>query len=267
MSLRLLLGSAVTLGLVACGGTANQTSITGNDPDSLKSSQAGVATLVFLDIEGGLRPDNITNASSTSGACPQVTGPTIDPTTHVSTSTFTYGGNGTTCAAANGNSLTGTVTMTFNPTLLPPAYSLTYNLTSTNSAQPTRYWTYIGTRSIALNAAGTGAHVTVDPGFIVAYTDSANTKNNQSYTYDASLDYSWGNGSVTLSGAYSFTQGSMAVLVSMPSGLTWSSGCCYPTGTLNLSSSVSSAEINAVFGPTCGNLTLNGGQLSLATCN
>lgn len=279
MSLRLWLGSTVILGLVACGGTTNQTTVNGTSPDALKSSPAGVASLVFLDLES-VRPDALPTYAPLPGGeslglvqgsapiaagCSSLSTATAGNTV---TTTITFG---PTCTAANGNTLTGTVIVTFSLTdpLTGQNHSIAYNLTSKDSTG-TKTWTYQGTRLVSINQTAKTAHVTVPTGttFTAAFTDSTTPQNNKTYTYTPNLYFAWGGTQATLWGSYSFTQGTTTISATMPqtSPLTWTTGCCYPiSGTISLTTG--SAQANAVFGPNCGDLALNGGKITLATCN
>lgn len=278
MSLRLWLGSTLILGLVACGGSTNETTVNGTSPEALKSSPAGVASLVFLDLES-VRPDSLPTYAPLPGgqSLGLVKGATIAggcSTTqtvtsgNTATTTITFG---PTCTAANGNTLTGTVVVTYDITapLTAQSHSVAYNLASTDTTQ-TKTWTYVGTRLVSIDQTAHTAHVSVPAGttFTVTYTDTVNPQNSKIYTYTPDLNFSWGIGQATLWGSYTFTQGTTTITATMPQNtpLTWTLGCCYPiSGTINLSTG--SAQADAVFGPNCGELKLNGGQITLATCN
>jgi hypothetical protein len=263
---------------VACGGTKNETTINGNNAESLESSPAGVASLVFLDLES-VRADalpayaplpggdalGLVQGASVGGGCS--TSNTVTSGTTVTT-TITFG---PTCTAANGNSLAGTVTVVYNLSnpLTAQDHSVTYDLTAKDATQ-TKVWTYKGTRLVSINQTARTAHISVPTGttFTVSFTDTANTLNNKTYAYAPNLYFSWGGAQVTLWGGYSFTQGNSTITATMSANtpLIWAAGCCYPiSGTISLATG--SAQADAVFGPACGDLKLNGGKITLATCN
>lgn len=285
MILKHSLGSALVLALVACGGTKNEVTVSGNDQASLNASPAGVATMTFVDLEGGFRIDQLPNVVQVPGGdALMVETPQAMNSACTTTSTTTVGTTVTTtvtfnnCKAANGNVMTGTLVMAENTNTATTsrAVTTTYDLTTKDSTL-TKTWTYKGSKVFTLNRVAKTASVTVPTGgtgVLVTYTDTANTANNKSYTYAPYLTADWATvGQFKLWGTYSFTQtGGTAITASIlqANPLVWNFGgisaCCYPiSGTLSLSTGAQTAD--AVFGPTCGALKLNGGAIAMPACS
>lgn len=285
MILKHSLGSALVLALLACGGTKNEVTVTGNDQASLNASPAGVATMTFVDLEGGFRIDQLPNvvqapggdalmiepAQAMNSACTS-TATNISGTTTTTTVTFAN------CKAANGNVMTGTLVMAENTSTATTsrAVTTTYDLTTKDSTL-TKTWTYKGSKVFTLNRVAKTATVTVPTGgtgVAVTYTDTTNTANNKSYTYLPNLTADWATvGQFKLWGGYSFTQTggtTITATILQANPLVWPYGgiaaCCYPiSGTLTLGMGSMTAE--AVFGTTCGALKLNGGAIAMPACN
>lgn len=281
MSMKLLMGSALLMALVGCSGTKNEVTVTGNDQQSLTTSPAGVATMTFVDLEGGFRVDQLPIAAPNGDALMLVQ-PDAPAAACTSTVTSTSGSTVTTtvtfsaCKAANGNTTNGTMTLVYT---LPTSGTVrsvttTYNLTNADSTGK-KTWSYTGTKVFTHDPTNKTASITVPnggTGVTVSYRDADNSANNKTYTYIPNLSANWATvGQFKLWGSYSFSQGTASTItatIPQASPLIWTygvGGCCYPTsGTLTLTTGGMTAE--AVFGPTCGGLKLNGGAIAMPAC-
>jgi len=289
MKLVLGCGLLVTLGLVSCGGTSGSTTVSGNDPASIKAAPAGVSTLTFMDLEL-VRPDNLAGSSAlptgvrasllpgtvplaTPGA-PEALVQPLALTTSPATLTFTN------CKAANGGVINGTIVVTWPPaqngvTTFTEAFHLTVTPT-TNVATPAQTWVYQGQQVVAVNSSLQTATLTMPaPGAANAITATF-TDNTVSpaavKVYQVSTDGLTVNWSVpgvtTLAGDYKVAQGSVeAVTVTLGPPLTWTAACGYPTsGTLTLglvSATLGNDSTTVVFGPACSQMTIAGVNFTL----
>lgn len=264
MSVRLYPATILMLGLVACGSSSTpEVTVQNTDPASLKVSPAGVATIVFTDLET-IRPDNLSSGTSGSGCT------TVTP---LSASSFRYTFNQ--CLSANGGTLTGTVTVTASgtTTLVDTAV---YDLTVTDA---TGTWHYSGTKVTTINTAAKTGSVAVPAGqpFTVTYTNATDANKNKAWSYTPELQADWSNASaMKLWGTYTFQQtqpagGTLTATIPQATPLTWTSGCTYPSaGVLTLSLPPASAEIRfntSITDPSvqtgCGVITINGYRLVL----
>jgi len=269
MTMRWVVLSALAVGLVGCGGAKTSATVTGTDESSIQSSPAGAATVAFVDIET-VRPDDasldpapaaqVTDAS----ALPAVVGcRTVQVNTTSTTRTVTITFNQ--CPASNGWLLNGTLTFSA-PITKPGHYTVVHQVHSLD-ATGTKGWNYTGTKLVTIDLVGRTASISLPAGttLTAAYHDSQNTSKNRTYQYVPDLSASWTlAGQFSLSGSYTFAQdGGTTLAATITSPLVWTSGCCSPTqGTLTLSAGNSLA--NAVFGPNCGDLKINGTKLPLS---
>jgi hypothetical protein len=262
------------LALVACGGTKGEVTTT-SDPNTMRSAPAGTATLAFLDLEATIRPDALPTAialppmgeaigmavaTAPLPAC--VTGVVAGAKT-----TFTFNN----CKAASTGTLTGTVAVTMAVAGTATVYTETFDLKS--AMDTTRSWHYTGTQVITIN--GATATVTLPAAVPVvpiqaAYTDTGNTANNKTYLFTPNLTTTWTATRYTLGGSYSFARAgadTITVTLAPADPLVWSTGCDYPaSGTLNLALTdpvAGTASTTAKFGPTCGQMSIGGGALTL----
>ncbi|GLH72064.1 hypothetical protein GETHLI_05660 [Geothrix limicola] len=252
------------LGIVACSSTSSpEVTVQNTDPASLKVSPAGVATIVFTDLET-IRPDNLSAGVSGSGCI------TVTP---VNLTTFRYTFNG--CRSANGGTLSGTVTVTAagTTTLVDTAV---YDLTVADSAGT---WHYTGTKITTINTAAKTGSVAVPAGqpFSVTFQHATDASKNKSWSYTPNLQADWSNANaMKFWGTYSFQQtqpagDTLTATIAQATPLIWTSGCTYPTsGVLNLSLPPASAEIRfntSITDPNiqtgCGVITINGYRLTL----
>jgi hypothetical protein len=262
------------LGLAGCSGTEGTASVTGTDPASLKIAPAGVATLVFMDLET-VRPDLLVGAGSLPGC--------VTANTAGAVRTYTF----TACTAANGGTLTGTVAVTPLPAPGNPGpYTETYDLTVQGPAgaqPPTQTWRYTGTQTFTVTYTGAtpaGVALAVAPdGITAAYTDSANPANNRTYTFQGNLaaDLSIAN-RVAVSGSYLFKRWvnqavveTLTATLAAGDPLVWSQACSgYPaSGTITLdlvSAAYGTSSLQVAFdaaGLGCGVARIGGATLNL----
>ena len=267
------------LGLVGCGNSG--TAVVNSNPTNIKSAPAGVATLGFLDLEGSVRADVLPTtvaasvtplagaevaqaqreaAASSLPACIQMT---------QSGNVFTY--TFTSCVAANGGTLNGTVVATQTVSGSSLVYTMVFNLTSVVDAS--HKWVYTGSQ-VATISGTQGTLTSPAAGAIqAAYTDATNTANNITYTFIPMLTVNWATkGSVWVDGTYSFSQtGGQTITVTVPAAtpLTFTTGCNYPTaGTLNLAltnSPAGNANATAIFGPACGTVSIDGASINVGS--
>lgn len=264
MSRRFQAASALLLGLVACSSTSSpQVVVQNTDAASLKASPAGVATIVFTDLET-IRPDSLAAGVSGSGCI------VVAP---IGLTGFRYTFSG--CPSANGGTLTGTVAVTVTGTG-PMVNTAVYDLTVTDSSGT---WHYAGTKVTTLNPAAKTASITGLPGqtFTVTYQNGTDASKNRTWTYAPNLQADWSNANaVKFWGTYGFQQtlpGGSLITVTIPQAtpLTWAPGCAYPSsGVLELSLPPASAEIrfnssitDASVATGCGVITINGYRLVL----
>ena len=267
------------LSLVACTAkSSGQTSLSA-DPAAMRSSPAGVATLSFLDLETSVRADALPVAESLppQGDAYGFTVKHSAPSCSVSgvvgnVATYTF----TSCTAASTGVLNGTVVVTLTvPSVGTTVCSEVFDLVSTLS--PTQSWKYTGTQTVTIQ--GSVATVTDTPltAIQAAFTDTATPANDKTYIFTPALTMDWSMaGSLVVNGSYSFAQvaGDTVTVTLAPvlpsvaaDPLVWSTGCSYPSsGTLAISLAdpiTGTASTTAVFGPTCGQMTLGGGSLTL----
>lgn len=266
------------LALISCGGRTSSVVVTNDDPAAIRNAPGGVATLVFMDLET-IRPDNLPFAVPVSpqpltfGLAPAATLPGCVTSAIVgTTATYTFTG----CKAANTGVLSGTATITVAPTV-PPAtttvYTEVFNLTVAVDA--TKSWHYTGTQTITVNTATSNATLAVSANAPIqaVYTDTATPANNKTYAFSASLTSNWATaGHFTLAGGYAFVRSGLeniTVAIAPADPLTWTSSCDFPgSGTLsiNLVSTVNgTASTTAVFGPSCGQVSIGGGSITLGS--
>lgn len=268
MKLPMGLSLLATLLVLGCAAKSTESGVTGTDPAAMRNAPAGVATLVFMDLQT-VRPDALPTqvALPPNGEAMALVAAATAP----SCATSTVAGNVTTytfnCKAANTGSLTGTLAVTTTKSGTSTVYAEVFNLTSTIDAS--HKWQYTGNQTITVgNAIGT-LTVTAQNPITAAYTDSAVPANSKSYAFTAALSGNWAtSGRFALTGSYGFarTGETITVAISQADPLVWTTGCDYPSsGTLGLTlvDSFGTATTSAVFGPTCGQVTIGGGTLSL----
>jgi len=264
----------IALLLLAGCTTKSEVTVTGTDTDSLLSSPAGVASNSFLDLEGGLGykldvlPIRIALDGEQTSAMQVAPLPSCVQTTFPTTGTtlLTFGPG---CKGANGWALTGTLQYTQIGTTSPRVHDVTYAMTLTDTTA-TKTWTYTGTKRVTVTA--TTATVTVAAGthVTVAYADRSDTSKNKTYYYTPNLTADWATvGMIKVFGTYAFQQvpgDTVTATILQANPLIWTAGCCYPTsGTITLAVGPATAE--AVFGPTCTTMKLNGNNIALNPCN
>ena len=258
--------TSLLLALVACSSsTSPEVVVQNTDQASLKVSPAGVATLVFTDLET-IRPDSLASAASGSSCI------SVFP---LSATSFKYTFNG--CKSANGGTMTGTVTVTASGTGTV-VNTAVYDVTVTET---TGTWHYAGTKITSINATAKTATVAVPAGqpFTVAYVNPTNTAKNKTWAYVPSLQADWSSATATkFWGSYTFQQtlplpagDTLTATIPQATPLTWTAACAFPvSGVLNLSLPPASAEIrfdtsitepNVQIG--CGIATINGYKLTL----
>lgn len=253
----------LALGLIACGGATGSTAVTGDTPAALRTSPAGVATFVFMDLEA-LRPDVLAQGGKLGS---------ITPTTANGVTTYTFANY----TAANGGAAAGSISVTVSGTTFTEVF---HNVTVTTEVPATattpattQLWTYDGTQVVTVT--GTSAAVSVAPSLTVAFTDSATPANNKSYAYTANLGENWTSAtpaSFALTGTYAFTRAGETIsgTIAGAKPLVWTS-CEYPsTGTLALglvSSATGTDALNVGFGPACGQASLGGTAITLGGTN
>lgn len=278
MTAKVLMGSALLMVLVGCGGAKSEATVSGTDPQSISTSPAGVATLAFVDLEGGYRLDQLPTAVQNPmgdalmleagpapvGGCTSAA-TTLNGTTATTTVTFTN------CASASGATLNGTLVLQATTSGSTRSVTTTYDLTTLDTTGKKK-WTYVGAKLSTINTLTKQATVTVPTGgsgVAVTYTDGDNSANNKAYVYAPNLTLNWATpGQFKVWGSYTFTQNATSVLgtIQATEPLVWVYGsCCYPvSGTLTLATGGLSAK--AVFGPACGALILNGADITLQAC-
>jgi hypothetical protein len=247
--------SLLALGLVSCGGNTGTVTLTGNDPAAMRTAPAGVATLVFMDLEA-LRPDILASASSLPNG--------------ITLSGGTYTFNGAT--AANAGAMTGTIAVA----VAGGTYTETFDLTVTSvlaatatTPATTQRWSYQGIQVVTVS--GDRAQVRVTPTFTTAFTDSATPANDKSYAFTASLDESWTSNPVraTLTGTYAFSRTGETISGAIAADpLVWTPATCdFPSsGTLALTlvSTATGTDATTVsFDAGCGQVNIGGGTLAL----
>jgi hypothetical protein len=267
------LSSLALLTIMGCAGKSTEVVVTGADPAAMRTAPAGAATLVFMDLQT-IRPDAlpVQIALPPTGEAMGVVAAATVPgcvTSVVAGNLTTYTFN---CKAANTGTLTGTVKVTTTKVGSTTTYAEVFNLVST--VDTARKWTYTGNQTIVSN--GSSATLTVAAGnpILCAYTDTATPANSKTYNFTANLAGNWATANrFVLSGGYAFTRPGIdntTVAIAAGDPLVWTSSCDYPgTGTLALSmvdgSGVSLASASAVFGPTCGQVTLGGAALGMGS--
>jgi len=265
VSIRSQAYTALLLGLVACSSTTSPEVVVQNtDPAALKVSPAGVATIVFTDLET-IRPDNLAAGASGSGCI------AVAP---LSLTSFRYTFNG--CQSANGGTMSGTVTVTTSGTGTV-VNTAVYDVTVTDSAGA---WHYVGTKVTTINATAKTATISLLPSgqpFIVSYVNATNAAKNKAWAYTPNIQADWSNASaVKFAGTYAFQQtqpagDTITATIAPATPLTWTPGCGFPSsGVLTLSLPPASAEIrfNTSITDTsiqtgCGVITINGYRLTL----
>jgi hypothetical protein len=266
MSIRIYSATALMLSLVACSATSSPEVVVQNtDQASLKVSPAGVATIVFTDLET-IRPDNLAAGASGSSCI------SVFP---LSATSFKYTFNG--CRSANGGTMTGTVTVTISGTGTV-VNTAVYDVTVLETVGS---WHYTGTKVTTTNATAKTATISVPAGqpFLVAYSNPANTTKNKTWAYVPNLQADWSSATATkFWGSYTFQQtlplpvgDTLTASIPQATPLTWTSGCAFPiAGVLTLSLPPASAEIRfdtSITEPNvqkgCGIATINGYKLTL----
>ena len=267
--MKVALGCCLILpALLGCGGSSGHSMAGGADPEAIRNSPAGIASLAFLDLER-LGPDLLATGAGLPGciAAAQAGGAT----------TYTFQ-----CPAAGSGSLTGTVTATPDPKV-PGGITLAYDLTVAagatvpSGALPLWTWTYRGQAAVVVS--GSTATVTVIrptrpgaslSGLKLVYADNLDPSLGKTCDFSASLAASWtvNPRRLMLQGSYAVDQEGAQVIACSIAGadpLIWSS-CGFPVaGTLELDLLPAAGvpeQAQAGF-PGCGSMTLAGDRFQL----
>ena len=260
-------------GLVGCTTKSSGNTVVNDDPVLMRSSPAGTATLGFLDLEASVRPDALPTviALAPQGAALGLSAKGTGQSCLVSSIvgnvvTYTFSN----CTAASTGALNGTLVATLTlPSAGTTVCTEVFDLVSALDA--TRSWRYTGTQTVTI--AGTAATVTGVPltAIHAVFTDSTTPANNKTYVFTPALTVNWATaGQVVLDGSYTFArEGAETITVTLPPSdpLVWNAACSFPvSGTLAIAltgPATGSASTTAIFGPTCGQMTLGGGTISI----
>ncbi len=254
MRLRLAFSlSLLTLGL-ACGSSGGAD----RNPAPATALPAGTAatlTAAVLGLESGTAATSLPSlAPAGEGAFALIAPPTpgcVSVANHgTGTDGFTEWVWTFNCTGPEGGSLTGTVTLRFNPQgIVNVAYS------NFRMAKATQSWTYNGSRSLAWNPSTRQAAVTVT-GLSLVLADSANPAGNATYVYNAAYTVDASQATTPrLWGGFSFAANATTTTGTIPAdkALTWSPGCCHPVaGTLLLTQGGLGASV--AFTQPCGTI-------------
>ena len=263
------LSSLALLVLAGCGGKTAEVIVSGDNPEAMRKAPAGIATLVFMDLET-IRPDALPAAialpplGQATGLAPAAALPgcvTSSPAGNVVTYTFTN------CKAANTGVLAGTVTVTATVNGASTRYAEVFNLTA--SVDGNRQWRYTGTQTVTVTGASATLSVPAQNPILAAYSDAVTPAENKTYAFTAGLTMNWATANrLVVNGSYAFARtGVETITVAIATGdpLVWAAGCDYPlTGTLALAlTGTTAATATATFGPLCGQMTLGGAAFTL----
>ena len=247
--------------LLACGGSGQKTSLPNTSPSkALPADEALAATWGFLTLEQGTNMASqmptftqsgdakVLNTAATSSCITTVT------TSKLGVTVVLYTFNNCGYATALTDSLSGSVSVSFS-NQAPSLYTVEYkNLTATNGTQT---WVFNGTKTINVNLSAKQANLTAT-NLSAVFTDTAHPETNRSYLYNANLNADWATlNTYKLSGSYSLVTNAFTTggVMSSATPLTWTTGCCYPTGgSITLTKDALSAT--AAFSLPCGTLTL-----------
>ena len=231
----------LALGLIGCGGGTGSTSIVGDNPAALRTAPAGIATLVFKDLEA-LRPDLLASSGTLADVARSA------PVNGVTTYTFNN------YTAANAGTATGTVKVAHAGATYTETFDLT--VTSVLLATPTtpatvQTWKYRGIQVVTV--AGSSATVRVAPAFTASlgedWSDPARALLTGGYTFSRALE--------TITGTIAGTD-----------PLVWSSACDFPasgTVALNLMNGTTGADATNVGfdSGVCGQVSIGGTAIAL----
>lgn len=259
--------------LLACGGSnpQNQRPITPS-VKAMSADEARAATWGFLTVEHGAAVASQMPGFIPSGggqllslpALPACVGVTATLAGGITTVTLSFNA----CAGPDGGILNGGVAITFN--MQATDFTVTYqNLVA---RKDTRTWTFTGSKSLKLDAAGKQAVLQANH-LSAVFTDSAHLETSKSYLYDAALTADWATaGTYKLWGTFSLSDNGILTsgAISNAAPLAWTEGCCYPVSGA-IAFTRGSATTTAAFGLPCGTLTITpAGQSSqtqvLAAC-
>ena len=267
------LGLAVTLGGIGCGGSRASVTVNGTDPSAIRDAPAGLAILMFLDLEA-IRPDQLLAAGASPPSCI-----TVSSTTTPAGVTTTYTASG--CTAANTGILAGTLTVTGpvpgsgGAAVYTELFALTVTLrlpATASSPATTQTWTYNGTQQITVR--GTTATVSLPDASapIQAGVDDSATGATRSYAFTPNnLSENLADPAhLALSGGWGLAgSNGDSVTCTITDPFVWvTSGpgrCAYPvTGSLavSLAGASGSAQTTASFNG-CGNLEVAGATLPI----
>jgi hypothetical protein len=249
----------LALGLIGCGGGTGSTSIVGDNPAALRTAPAGIATLVFMDLEA-LRPDLLASSGTLADVARSA------PVNGVTTYTFNN------YTAANAGTATGTVKVAHAGATYTETFDLT--VTSVLLATPTtpatvQTWKYRGIQVVTV--AGSSATVRVAPAFTAVFNDGATPANNKTYAFTASLGEDWSDPArALLTGGYTFSRALETITgtIAGTDPLVWSSACDFPasgTVALNLMNGTTGADATNVGfdSGVCGQVSIGGTAIAL----
>jgi hypothetical protein len=245
----------LSLGMLALVGCATESSVDTSpfDPQVLKGSPAGMATLGFVDIATAI-------PGLLGGAFPSC----ASVATAGTTSTVTFN----TCPSATGGTFQGTVTASDTPAGGNHAFVETYNsLADVRSSS--LQWVAAGKLDVGVTTATSTATLATETGFKMTVTDTLVPANNKVWTFSCNLTaHEDGNGGYSLLGTYSFVSGttdSVRVDITPGNPLVWHKGSTYPvSGQITLTDTRAGGTgevITATF--SSGALNINGGTITL----
>ena len=256
------------MGLVACGANSGTTTVN-DDPATIRSAPAGIATLGFLDIEGSIRPTALPASVTPSAQAPATGASCITSSQKLYVTTYTF----TNCVSANAGTLNGTIIATGSLSGSSLVFTEVLNLTSALDA--THSWQYTGTQTVTVTGDTATVTAAAATAIQAVYTDTGTPANNKTFTFMPMLSMNWvPGGTFNLDGSYTFTQSAgpsigevISVTMDPSTPLAWTSGCGYPgSGTMSLALSNSpagNAAATAVFGPACGTVAIDGASITV----
>ncbi|MBI4912560.1 MAG: hypothetical protein HY823_07470 [Acidobacteria bacterium] len=132
-------------------------------------------------------------------------------------------------------------------------------------AREGKSWTLDGTKKVDIDPAAKQSHVTAE-NFHKVWSDGKNTKD---FHYTCNLFADWATpNTYKLYGNWGLEGGgdpALQVSIDKKTPLVWNKGCCHPmSGTKEISRGSEKATL--VFGPGCGDVTVNGTPKHLAPC-
>jgi hypothetical protein len=264
----LILGSAVLLGLLACGGKDGDTP----KPAGLRmdSAEATTFTASFLDMENGQEDEMDAPVVERIGdalAVPAQPAPRCATATPISTTSVKLEFKD--CTGPHGWTWNGVVIVSWQ--VNNDGTSLTkresQNMVGTKDGKS---WTVNGIKAVLRNKQTMQAHIRTERGFTKVFSDGAKTT---TFSYDCNLfaDHSvmgqrklWGDWSLTPQAP---ATGGASANIDKKTALLWerAANCCHPVaGTLEVKRGDKNATL--VFGLPCGSVTVNGEAKTLGAC-